>query len=133
MIITYSLEKKYILCSFSSNRRICEGLPVKLKTETFKITIQKANMSSTKWILHYNGTLEVFDKLTELAQFIPTESKRKTRIPPSDNDKSPLLLICLPKNVQSKKTEKELSEAELQRKGGKIFYLSKDLQWYRSK
>lgn len=90
-------------------------------------------MRTVKWILHYNGSMEAFDKLTELAKFIPTESDRKSRISPSDNDRSPLLLICLPKNVQSKKTEKELSEAELQRERVKILDLSKDLQWYHSK
>lgn len=84
-------------------------------------------------MLHYNGTIEAFDKLTELARFIPTENDQKSRISPSEYDKSPLLLICLPKNVQSQKTEKELSEAELQRKRVQIFDPPKDLQWYHSK
>lgn len=86
-----------------------------------------------KWILHYNGTLQSFDKLNDLAQFIPTESEQNSRIPPSEYDKSPLLLICLPKHVQSKKTEKEISEEELLRKRPQIFDPPKDLQWYHSK
>ncbi|XP_061389403.1 tyrosine-protein kinase hopscotch [Musca vetustissima] len=133
-------EKEYDTYYIDINTKsISEGLqPLKFKTETFKIT-KKVNLTNTspcvrtvKWILHYNGSMEAFDKLTDLAKFIPTESDRKFRISPSDNDRSPLLLICLPKNVQSKKTEKELSEAELQRERVKILDLSKDLQWYHN-
>lgn len=47
-------------------------------------------------------------------------------------DKPQLLLICLPKNLQSKKTETELSEIELQQKRPQIFDPKIDLQWYKS-
>ncbi|XP_075155140.1 tyrosine-protein kinase hopscotch [Haematobia irritans] len=129
-------EKEYDTYYIDINTKsICEGLqPDKFKTETFKITKKVLNpiAKTVKWILHYNGTTEAFDKLNNLANFIETESERKTRISPSDNDKSPLLLICLPKSVQSKKTEKELSEAELQRKRVQILDLARDLRWYHN-
>lgn len=94
---------------------------------------ENTTQPTIKWKLHYNGTQETFYKLTELAQFIPAETEQRSRIPPTEYDKSPLLLICLPKHVQSKKTEKELSEIELLRKRPQIFDPPKDLQWYHSK
>lgn len=48
-------------------------------------------------------------------------------------DKSPLLLICLPKHVQIQKNKKELNETELQRRRVEIFHPPRDLQWYHSK
>lgn len=47
-------------------------------------------------------------------------------------DKSPFLLLCLPKKLLMKKNENELSDAELQRKRVQIFDPPKDLQWYQS-
>lgn len=37
-----------------------------------------------KWILHTNGTRKIFDKLSELAQSIPTENDQRFLIPPSE-------------------------------------------------
>lgn len=48
-------------------------------------------------------------------------------------DYAPLLLICLPKNLHPKKTDTELSEAELRRRRVQIFDRKHDLRWYKSK
>ncbi|KNC24939.1 Tyrosine-protein kinase hopscotch [Lucilia cuprina] len=132
-------EKEYDTYYIDINTKsISEGLqPEKFKTETFKITkeichSENGQTAAVKWKLHYNGTQEIFDKLTDLAQSIPAETEQRSRIPPTEYDKSPLLLICLPKHVQLKKTERELSEAELLRKRPQIFDPPKDLQWYHN-
>ncbi|XP_034487752.1 tyrosine-protein kinase hopscotch [Drosophila innubila] len=96
------------------------------QTETFKI-IRK----DKQWKLAYNGDEHIFEQLPELAQFIRTDSNDRIRIPASKYDKPPLLLLCLPKNLKTKKTEMELSEAELQRKNPQLFNPKTDLQWYR--
>lgn len=68
--------------------------PEKYKTETFKITKKlqydesSHNKAITKWILHYNSNHKIFDKLTDLAQFIPAESEKRFRIPPSEYGKT---------------------------------------------
>lgn len=73
----------------------------------------------------------MFEHLTDLAQFIQTDSMDHIRIPASKYDKPPLLLLCLPKNLKTKKTEAKLSEAELQRRNPQIFNPKTDLQWYK--
>lgn len=97
------------------------------QTETFKI------VRNDKWKLFYNGGEHLFDHLTDLAQFIHTDSMDHIRIPASKYDKPPLLLLCLPKNLKTKKTEAKLSEAELQRRNPQIFNPKTDLQWYKGK
>lgn len=59
--------------------------------ETFKI-----NGESNKWKLYdKDGELAgEFDDLIDLAKSIPTESGKYFRLPPSEYDKSPLLLLC---------------------------------------
>ncbi|KAL9880141.1 tyrosine-protein kinase hopscotch [Glossina fuscipes fuscipes] len=127
----------YIDINTKSNRA---GLqPERYKTETYKITKKLCTVNNgittnppVKWILHYNSTRKPFDKLADLAQFIPAESEQRFRIKPSEYDKSNLLTICSPKKVQSNETETELNEAELQRKRVQILDPPRDLQWYQN-
>ena len=48
-------------------------------------------------------------------------------------DYAPLLLICLPKNLHPKKTDTELSEAELRKRRVQILDRKHDLRFYKSK
>lgn len=100
---------------------------LRCQTETFKI------VRTDKWKLSYNGCEHQFDHLTDLAQFIQTDNMDHIRIPASKYDKPPLLLLCLPKNLKTKKTEAKLSEAELLRRNPQIFNPKTDLQWYKGK
>ncbi|KAH8416569.1 hypothetical protein KR222_009855 [Zaprionus bogoriensis] len=115
---TYYIDINTRIVARNSDHERCQ-------TETFKI------VRKDKWRLSYNGEEHLFDQLPELAQFIRTDSLERIRIPASKYDKPPLLLLCLPKNLKTKKTEAELSEAELQRRNPQIFNPKTDLQWYR--
>lgn len=110
------------LCSVARNSD-----HLRCQTETFKI------LRTEKWKLFYNGCEHQFDHLTDLAQFIQTDNMDHIRIPASKYDKPPLLLLCLPKNLITKKTEAKLSEAELLRRNPQIFNPKTDLQWYKGK
>lgn len=58
--------------------------------ETYKI-----NGESNKWKLYdKDGEEKEFDDLVDLAKSIPTENGKYFRLPPSEYDKSPLLLLC---------------------------------------
>lgn len=65
--------------------------------ETFKITKQHRYGNIT-WDLHTQSDVKSFDTLQELAKSIKTEAANKLRLAPSDYDKAPLLLLCLPEN-----------------------------------
>ncbi|XP_062138602.1 tyrosine-protein kinase hopscotch isoform X2 [Drosophila sulfurigaster albostrigata] len=116
---TYYIDINTRIVARNSDHERCQ-------TETFKIVRKEKH-----WKLAYNGDEHTFDQLPELAQFIRTDSNDRIRIPPSKYDKPPLLLLCLPKNLKTKKTEMELSEGELQRRNAQIFNPKTDLQWYR--
>lgn len=97
-------------------------------TETFKITRE-----CNQWHLHMQECVRPFDTLIDLALSIETSSELKFRIPPSEYDKPPLMLTCLPRNqLTTKKTVSEISEAELQRQRVQIFDPKIDLQWYKN-
>ncbi|KAH8386967.1 hypothetical protein KR093_003757, partial [Drosophila rubida] len=116
---TYYIDINTRIVARNSDHERCQ-------TETFKI-----ERKDKHWKLAYNGGEHIFEQLPELAQFIRTDSSDRIRIPPSKYDKPPLLLLCLPKNLKTKKTEMELSEGELQRRNAQIFNPKTDLQWYR--
>ncbi|XP_055846942.1 tyrosine-protein kinase hopscotch [Episyrphus balteatus] len=92
--------------------------------ETFKIT-----RNGEKWTLHMNG-ITCSKDLTDLVSKIPTDSKSRLRITPSDYDKPLLLLICLPRNRLQKTTDNEIKKEKLQENRPQIFDPKKDLQWY---
>ncbi|XP_016939268.1 tyrosine-protein kinase hopscotch [Drosophila suzukii] len=95
------------------------------KTETFRIV-----RKDSQWKLSYNNAEHVLNSLHEVAHFIQADSPDRYRIPASKYDKPPLLLLLLPKNLKAKKTDLQLSEAELQRRNPQIFNPKTDLQWY---
>ncbi|XP_050332636.1 tyrosine-protein kinase hopscotch [Bactrocera neohumeralis] len=91
---------------------------------TTKITLQ-----NKKWLLHGGEGLKEFETLKDLKNSI---SPQMPWIPPSEYDYAPLLLICLPKNLHPKKTDTELSEAELRRRRVQILDRKHDLRWYKN-
>lgn len=95
------------------------------KTETFRIV-----RKDSQWKLSYNNGEHVVNSLHEVAHIIQADSPDRYRIPASKYDKPPLLLLLLPKNLKAKKTDLQLSEAELQRRNPQIFNPRTDLQWY---
>ncbi|XP_043658862.1 tyrosine-protein kinase hopscotch [Drosophila teissieri] len=95
------------------------------KTETFRIV-----RKDSQWKLSYNNGEHVLNSLHEVAHIIQADSPDRYRIPASKYDKPPLLLLLLPKNLKAKKTDLQLSEAELQRRNPQIFNPKTDLQWY---
>ncbi|XP_017045576.1 LOW QUALITY PROTEIN: tyrosine-protein kinase hopscotch [Drosophila ficusphila] len=95
------------------------------KTETFRIV-----RKDSQWKLTYNNAEHVLNSLHEVAHCIQADSPDRFRIPASKYDKPPLLLLLLPKNLKAKKTDLQLSEAELQRRNPQIFNPKTDLQWY---
>ncbi|EDV99841.1 tyrosine-protein kinase hopscotch [Drosophila grimshawi] len=115
---TYYIDINTKIVAKNSNHERCH-------TETFKII-----QNDQQWKLAYQGEERTFDKLPELAQFIRTDSTDRIRIPASKYDKPSLLLLLLPKNLKSKKTDAELSEAELQRRNPQLFIPKSDLRWY---
>lgn len=70
---------------------------ISVHPETFKITKEHI-FGNTTWDLHAQNEVKSFDTLQELAKSIKTESTNKLRLAPSDYDKAPLLLLCLPEN-----------------------------------
>ncbi|XP_037047669.1 tyrosine-protein kinase hopscotch isoform X3 [Bradysia coprophila] len=65
--------------------------------ETFKIVKQKL-FGNVTWDLHSQNDVKPFSSLPELAKSIKTESANKLRLAPSDYDKAPSLLLCLPES-----------------------------------
>ncbi|XP_055375626.1 tyrosine-protein kinase hopscotch [Condylostylus longicornis] len=113
-------EREYDTYYIDINTRIAH-------TETLKIT-----RDSKKWYLHSQETKRPFEKLTDLALSIETNSD-KFRIPPSDYDQTPLLLICLPKSqIKAKKAVDESLKEELQRKRVQVFDPKIDLCVYQN-
>lgn len=49
-------------------------------------------------MLHTQNVTKNFASLQDLAKSIPTDSKNKLRLAPSNYDKAPLLLLCLPES-----------------------------------
>lgn len=82
---------------FDSNDRIKFNFVISVHPETFKITKQHRYGNIT-WDLHTQSDVKSFDTLQELAKGIKTESANKLRLAPSDYDKAPLLLLCLPES-----------------------------------
>ncbi|ALC49431.1 hop, partial [Drosophila busckii] len=113
---TYYIDINTKIVASGSDHQRCQ-------TETFRI------LRGQNWKLDVDGD-HSFEQLSKLAQFIRTDSSDRIRVPASKYDKPPLLLLCLPKNLKTKKTETELSEAELQRRNPQIFNPKTDLQWY---
>ncbi|KAH8265891.1 hypothetical protein KR038_009636, partial [Drosophila bunnanda] len=95
------------------------------KTETFRIV-----RKDSQWKLNINNNEHTLNSLQEVARFIHADVTDRIRIPASVYDKPPLLLLLLPKNLKAKKTDVQLSEAELQRRNPQIFNPKTDLQWY---
>ncbi|XP_054727303.1 tyrosine-protein kinase hopscotch [Anastrepha obliqua] len=93
------------------------------------IITTKITRENNKWLLHSNEGLKAFETLKDLKNSI---SPQMLWLPPSEYDKAPLLLICLPKNLQPKKTDTELSEAELRKRKVQIFDRKHDLRWYKN-
>lgn len=61
--------------------------------ETFKILYKSTNAGDDQWRLCMPDTSEEFDDLINLAKSIPTNG-RYFRLPPTQHDRSPLLLLC---------------------------------------
>ncbi|XP_017023104.1 tyrosine-protein kinase hopscotch [Drosophila kikkawai] len=95
------------------------------KTETFRIV-----RKDSQWKLNINNNEHTLNSPEEVARFIQAEVTERIRIPASMYDTPPLLLLLLPKNLKAKKTDLQLSEAELQRRNPQIFNPKTDLQWY---
>ncbi|XP_067640532.1 tyrosine-protein kinase hopscotch [Eurosta solidaginis] len=93
------------------------------------IITTKITRENNKWLLHSNEGLKAFETLKDLKNYI---SPQMLWLPPSEYDKPPLLLICLPKNLQPKKTDTELSDAELRERKVQIFDRKRDLRWYKN-
>lgn len=70
---------------------------ISVHPETFKITKQQ-HYGNIMWDLHTQKDVKSFGTLQELAKSIKTESANKLRLAPSDYDKAPLLLLCLPES-----------------------------------
>lgn len=94
--------------------------------ETFKITHEH-----DKWHLHTTDSVHTFDNLAELAKSIKTQSKDKLRLAPSEHDKPPLLLLCLPPYQQT--ANKLLSEfSEIKQILPQLINGEQDLQLYKN-
>jgi Janus kinase 2 len=80
--------------------------PHRNQPETLKIT-----NDSDQWLLHTADAPLVYDELINLVHHIPDRPKTLLRIAPTEYDKPPLLLLCLPPQALiAKKTVIDLSE-----------------------
>lgn len=71
--------------------------------ETFKITYKSTEVGD-QWTLHNDTVTSEFDDLINLAKNIPTDG-RYFRLPPTQHDRSSLLLLCRAQTkVQAKET-----------------------------
>lgn len=101
--------------------------------ETFKIT-KKRLFGNITWDLHIQTETKSFNTLQELAKSIKTESSRKLRLAPSEYDKAPLLLLCLPKSqLTVTKAASADIEIELRQKRAQIIDPANELRNYISK
>ncbi|XP_036317971.1 tyrosine-protein kinase hopscotch-like [Rhagoletis pomonella] len=97
------------------------------KSLAVDVLTTKITRENNKWLLHSNDGVKAFDDLKDLRNSISTKI-----LWPSEYEKAPLLLICLPKNLQPKKTDTELSDAELRKRKVQIFDRKQDLRWYQN-
>nr|XP_014102443.1 tyrosine-protein kinase hopscotch [Bactrocera oleae] len=93
------------------------------------IITTKIALQNKKWLFHGSEGVKEFETLKDLKNSI---SPQMPWIPPSEYDYAPLLLICLPKNLHPKKTDTELSEAELRKRRVQILDRKHDLRFYKN-
>lgn len=86
-----------------------------------------------RWIYSFNDvsdSINEFNSVNELINSINTDGD-KFCIHPSEYDKPPLLLICASeKPLKANKVLTDVSDVELEKRGGRIFNFESDLQLY---